>query len=536
MTKINSAIVDTTGRPFERLATEPQTQTDPDLSLVALRQQTHPASGVTPDRAARCLLAAEHGDLTAQADLAEDMEEKDTHLQSELGKRRRAVQEVSWSLAPPRNASAQEKRDTEALQEILTDATWWEDMLFDATDAILKGYSAQEISWEYVEKMHIPRAIELSDPAIFQLNPHNRNQLMLRNGTYTGKEPNVFGWVMHRAKSKSGYLARIGLVRTLVWPFIFKNYSVRDLAEFLEIYGLPLRVGKYPSGASEKEKATLLRAVMGIGHNAGGIIPRGMEIDFQNAADGQSDPFMAMMDWGEKSMSKAILGGTLTSQADGKTSTNALGAIHNEVRTEVRNSDLKQLAITINRDLIYPMYALNFPSYRSPLRQPQIVFDIKEPEDIKVYSTALPALAAYMDIPAHWAHEKLGIPDPKPGEKILSTQGEVLPEDKPAPVAPPAEKVPPVALSANDVKPKNTPEHDEIDDMASSVTGEEWQAVMQPILQPVIDAINAEGPTAALDKAAELFPVMDDSQLINLLTRAMFAAEVYGRLKDAEEE
>ncbi|WP_413769374.1 DUF935 family protein, partial [Vibrio vulnificus] len=83
--------------------------------------------------------------------------------------------------------------------------------------------------------------------------------------------------------------------------------------------------GKYPEGATEKEKATLLRAVMSIGHNAGGIIPKGMDIEFQNAADGQSDPFMAMMTWCEKSQSKAILGGTLTSQADGKTSTNALG-------------------------------------------------------------------------------------------------------------------------------------------------------------------------------------------------------------------
>ena len=94
---------------------------------------------------------------------------------------------------------------------------------------------------------------------------------------------------------------------TLVWHFLFKNYSVRDLAEFLEIYGLPVRLGKYPEGATEKEKATLLQAVLSIGHNAGGIIPRGMEIEFQNAASGQADPFVVMMDWCERSMSKAIL-------------------------------------------------------------------------------------------------------------------------------------------------------------------------------------------------------------------------------------
>ncbi|WP_308197178.1 phage portal protein family protein, partial [Achromobacter xylosoxidans] len=40
---------------------------------------------------------------------------------------------------------------------------------------------------------------------------------------------------------RSGYIARTGLFRVLAWPWLFKNFAVRDLAEFLEIYGLPLR-------------------------------------------------------------------------------------------------------------------------------------------------------------------------------------------------------------------------------------------------------------------------------------------------------
>ena len=82
-----------------------------------------------------------------------------------------------------------------------------------------------------------PRASS-GDPAWFQTHPDDWNQLRLRDGSKGGAALNPFGWVMHKAKSKSGYLARTGLIRTLVWPFLFKNYSVRDLAEFLEIYGL----------------------------------------------------------------------------------------------------------------------------------------------------------------------------------------------------------------------------------------------------------------------------------------------------------
>ncbi|MEZ1330955.1 phage portal protein family protein, partial [Enterobacter asburiae] len=68
-----------------------------------------------------------------------------------------------------------------------------------------------------------------------------------------------------------------------VWPYLFKNYSVRDLAEFLEIYGLPPRIGSYMSGASQDEQDKLMEALVSIGHNASGIIPDNTKIEFKDA-------------------------------------------------------------------------------------------------------------------------------------------------------------------------------------------------------------------------------------------------------------
>ena len=101
----------------------------------------------------------------------------------------------------------------------------------------------------------------------------------------------------------------------LAWPFLFKNYGIRDVMEFLETYGLPSKIGKYPSGATEKEKMTLLRAVMSIGRNAGGIIPHGMSIDFEAATDGDTKNHFDLVKWCEQTESKVIVGGTLLSQA-----------------------------------------------------------------------------------------------------------------------------------------------------------------------------------------------------------------------------
>ncbi|HHR6503104.1 TPA: DUF935 domain-containing protein [Providencia alcalifaciens] len=485
----------------------------------------HPVSGLTPARAAEILRDAERGQLLAQCELAEDMEEKDPHLQSELGKRRRALQSLDWKIKPPKNASREEKHDAELLTEILDDADWLPDCIFDATDAILKGFSCQEIEWEEVEGLLIPRSVEWRDPAWFQTPIDERNELHLRDGSSHGLELQPFGWVQHVAKSKSGYLARTGLIRTLVWPFIFKNYSVRDLAEFLEIYGLPIRVGQYPAGATDKEKETLMRAVMSIGHNAGGIIPRSMLIDFKNAADGTADPFLAMMNWAELSMSKAILGGTLTSQADGATSTNALGNVHNEVRFEVRDSDATQLAATLTRDLVFPLYALNCQSFDNQRRKPVFEFDLSEPEDITTYATALPQLVNMgMKIPAQWAHDKLQIPVAADDEDVLKPATPVTPDFSTALLsARPLSDKPQVAL-ASQVEP------DSVQSMVETVSPQAWQSTVDPLLLPLIEAIESEGFAAAQQLADELYTEMDDTQLTDMLHRAMFVAELWGRL------
>lgn len=409
-----------TGQPFNLGELETmQTEDDARVGTWLRRHPDHPSQGLTPTRLANLMRDAEQGNLTAMADLAADMEDKDAHLMSELAKRRRAILTIPWTVEAPADATSQEKDDAEWLSQQLQATTWFDDLLFDGTDGILKSFSPGELEWTYEAGHHLIQAVHHRDQGMFQTHPDNRNELRLRDDSVNGQALRPAGWFCHVHRSRSGYLHRAGLAVVLAWPFLFKNYALRDLAEFLEIYGLPIRLGKYPSGASGKEKATLLRAVMSIGHNAGGIIPQGMEIEFKNAASGQSDPFMAMITWCEKSQSKAILGATLTSGADGASSTNALGRIHQDVMDDICISDARQLAASITRDIIGPLYALNCRSYRDPRRCPRFKFELEQAEDIKLYSESLPALAEIMDIPAEWAHGRLQIPMPKAGEAVL---------------------------------------------------------------------------------------------------------------------
>ena len=399
---------------------EPQTS---HYSHLQRELQTHPTRGLTPSKLASILDQAEQGDLLAQFDLYEDMEEKDGHIAAELGKRRRALL-VDWSVVPPDNPTPAEKRNAELLAELVGEIADFEDVLFDVTDAIGKGFSCCEIEWHKPGKYWLPKTITHRPQSWFTVHRGYRQQLRLRSNTtvdgIVGEPLQPFGWITHVHKAKSGYLERTAMFRQLVWPYLFKNYSVGDLAEFLEIYGIPVRIGKYPSGASEKEKMTLLRALVGIGHNAAGIIPAGMELDFLDAATGDPKAFELMLNWCERTQSKVILGATLTSGADGKSSTNALGNVHNEVRKDLRDSDIRQVGSTITRDLLYPLALLNGLAPDGMRRCSVFQLDVGETEDIKVYAEALPKLVDVgFQIPVQWAQEKVGIPQPEAGEPVL---------------------------------------------------------------------------------------------------------------------
>lgn len=505
------AIVDIHGRPFEKEALREQ-QTS-RLAQLHAEYAEHPSSGLTPPRLASILQAAERGDIKAQCELFQDMEEKDAHLLAEMGKRRRALTTVDWTVLPPRDPSAAEQAEADWLNEVLQDLPDFEDLLFDLLDAIGKGFACIELDWQRLGREWLPAAFNYREASWFQLDMATRNELRLRDGSAEGEALNPFGWIVHQHKAKSGYVARGGLYRVLAWPYLFKNYAVRDLAEFLEIYGLPVRLGKYPAGASGDEKATLLRAVVNIGHNAAGIIPEGMAIDFKEAAKGTHDPFDWMVQWAEKSMSKAVLGGTLTSQADGKSSTNALGNVHNEVRHDLLKSDAKQVATTLRQYLLYPLLVLNRGGDRDPRRLPRFQFDLVEAEDMATYAEALPKLVeAGMQIPVAWAHEKLRIPQPGQGDAVLGA-----PATEPKPTA--AARV--AALKAET-------EADPLDDLAEQLAGQ-WQPVArmaEPVQQLLAQCKSLE---EFRERLPEVIPDLDAGQLVELIAQGMFAGHLAGR-------
>lgn len=401
------------------LVKEQQTAS-PQSALLHREFANHPSRGLTPARLAQIMQEAEQGSMLAQAELFMDMEEKDAHIAAELSKRKMAVKKLDWKLDPPRDATAAEKKNTKILEDLIRDELDVGIIRMNMLDAIGHGYSCIELGWgRNAQGLWYPNQIEHRPPSWFTCPPDDRNTLHLRDSSsFYGVPLQPFGWIVHIHKARSGYLSRTGLHRVLAWPYLYKNYSVRDMAEFLEIYGLPIRVGKYAPTASAEEKRDLLRTVLSIGHNAAGIIPDTMQLELQQVAGaGNADSFKVMIDWCEASVSKAILGGTLTSST-GANGNRSLGDVHNEVRLDIRDDDATQLDQTLSSHLVYPMAMLN--GLFADNRCPSWVSDTQEPDDLALFADALPKLAAAgARIPVRYVNLKLKIPEPEEGEEIL---------------------------------------------------------------------------------------------------------------------
>ena len=168
----------------------------------------------------------------------------------------------------------------------------------------------------------------------------------------------------------------------------------------------------------QEDRRALYNALRTLGQDAAGIIPQGMDILFETPASSSQDLAGALISRCELGMSKAILGGTLTSQSDGAASTNALGRVHDRVRRDLTISDAMQIASTLSRQLLAPLAVLNC-GVSDPRLLPWFRFDTREAEDIATFAQALPALASVMKISARWAHDKLKIPEAENENDIL---------------------------------------------------------------------------------------------------------------------
>lgn len=506
-----SPIVDQYGRAIEY---DQLTEEVAAPRVTGVRQVWHPsvAGGLTPGRLAALLQAAAEGDARDYLTLAEEMEERDLHYASVLGTRKLALAGLNIRVEAATD-DAEDVRRADALREVIGSPEFGE-VQTDLTDALGKGYSVAEIIWDRSGKTWVPERFEWRDPRFFMFDRATGQELRLLDDAdvVNGIALAPYKFIVHRPRLRTGLPIRGGLARLAAVGYMCKAWTWKDWMGFADIYGIPMRVGRYGPNASKEDIGVLLSAVANLGSDAAAVIPDSMRIDFNQAANvaGAGDFFKGLAEWWDKQMSKAIVGQTMSAD-DGASLAQA--KVHNEVRLDLLEADAKAESNTLNRMFVRPFCDLNFAPGRP---YPRLIIDVPQPENLELLIKAVTALVPLgMRIEQSVIRDKFGLPEPAEGAEILAVQAAA-----PAPVATALNREQPTAPAAvpdivdNQVKTMEASAAVPMDDMVEAI-------------KDLLDSVSSLEEFR--DRLIEAYPAMNAEQLANAMADALVAASLAGR-------
>lgn len=508
----------------------------------------NPSEGLDPARLAYILRAAAEGDPDQYLALAEMIEEKYLHYQGVLATRKRSVTQLDITV----EAAGDDERsqaDAELIREWLN-RDELEDETFDIMDAVGKGFSVTEMVWDFTSLPWFP-ALKTRDPRWFEFDRVDRETLRLKGGPDgnsalpTDLPPNKF--IVHRTAGKTGTTIRGGLARSVAWAYLFQNFALKDWVIFADVYGMPIRVGKYDKNATVEDRRSLLRAVSSIATDAAAIIPASMSIDFEQAASGTGGAvFKELAEYLDQQVSKVVVGQTATTDAVAGGLGSGQSNVHNDVREDIQRADSKKLAATLNRDAVRPI--VNFNNGPPPNgKYPRIKIGQAE----RLTKERAELIYGYVDRGARVEQsivgDLLGLPDAPEGKtvKLLqartkansSTSAENAP---PVPNAPANDAEAAKALNAAsnrilghlkgalETAPAVKPVADPIDGLVDT-GADHWIEIVAPMIDGLDDLVQSSASlTDFRDRLAGHIDKMDDTALTDLLARSLLTARLAG--------
>lgn len=374
----------------------------------------HPADGLTPKRLAAIHRAAAQGDGLAYLELAEDIEERDLHYAGVLSTRKRQVAQLPITVEAASD-EPEHLRHKELIEAWLGTGVLQE-ALFDILDAIGKGFSICEIMWRTEPGQFWPEALVFRPQRWFTVSHEDADTLLLRDGA--GNLPLApHKFLVHRHPVKSGLLFRSGLARVASWAWMYKAFTLRDWAVFVQNYGQPIRVGKYGPESSQADRDVLWTAVSNIAGDCAAIIPQSMQIEFITGVDLKdgSDLYEKRADWMDRQISKLVLGQTTTT--DAISGGHAVAKEHRLVQEDIERFDATKVSTSITRQLVQAIVAFNFgPQQKYPTLR------IGRPDEVPlevVIEAVSKLVPTGLRVEASQIRDRLGLAEPAADAEVL---------------------------------------------------------------------------------------------------------------------
>ena len=445
------------------------------------------------------ILAARGYDFTAYEEILRDDQVRATFQQRRLAVvSRELVVEAGGNRAIDRQAADFLREQIEALP------------FDDITDKMLYGtffgWSVAELLWSRQGRWIGIDAVKVRKRQYFRIDLDGRLRLVTAASPQGQLLPERKFWWFQTGGDTDDDPYGLGLAPHLYWPVWFKRNGLKFWLIFLEKFGAPTALGKYPQSANDDEKTRLREALQAIQTEATIEVPEGFEVTLLKAArtgNATYREFIAAMD---AAISKVVLSQTMTTDPG---SSRAQAEVHMDVRQEVVKADSDLICGSFNGQVAKWLTEWNFPGARTP----KIWRRVEDDPDLEAIARRDRIIL------------ELGY---RPTETyIRETYGEGY-----EPVSPATQQQPP-ALSEGHACPHcgalaEAPSRDALDGLADDAL-DGWEPLIAPqmeaILRLVEDARSLDELGARL---GELLPALENRAVVERLFRARLAARLAG--------
>ena len=387
-----------------------------------------------------------------------------------------------------------------------------------------QGFAAIEVFWHTTSVPWRPCAYRWRDPRWFRYDQVTGRKLMLLDDAnpIDGVELEPNKWIIHEPQLKSGLPIRGGLALPVAYYHLVKSFDVASWAAFVEVFGYPLRVGKYSKNATDEDIKILKRAVANVGRDIGAVIPDDMILEIvagvqQGAA---VDYFQKLAEWANREIAIGVLGQAATTEG----TPGRLGAddVQQQVRDDILRSDARQIGAPLQRDLVEPYVDFNHGPQEV---YPQLRFVVEDPEDVGLLVDAVSKLVPVgFQVRPKDLYQRLRLTEPKEGDEVLEPLAPA-----PAPGGPTHAAPNSTWPAPNAARPPRHGAEDELDDL---VEGRDWE----PLTRPLYDAVqtwaaNMQSLEEAEQRLPELLQLLANQGRVEQLAADMLRARGLGELR-----
>ena len=323
--------------------------------------------------------SADRGRMAPLYDLYEDML-VDTTLADAMDKRIGAVVNADITFFDAQG------KEVDAIKEII-DTEEFENLQNLIMQGRLKGRAGAEFGWSdsgLIVSEIPPKHIDVEHKEIL-LDPMDERGISYVDDPY----------LMILGKSRF-----YGIILRAIPFAIYKRGGFGDWAQWIELFGMPQRVGKYNTYDPES-KRQLEQAMERAGSASWMVVPKEADIEMRESSASNGISFKQFIDACNQEMLVGILGQTLTT-ISGDRGARSLGTVHQEVEEAKNKSDMRYLQRVLNRHLLPFLELQGLPTKGGRFAYPEST----EPVTVQELSI----LNSMMDIPKKWLHERFGIP------------------------------------------------------------------------------------------------------------------------------